>query len=160
MRAITLFVCLLFAAGCGSKTEDAKPAPAPEPSVAYTNATGGAVAVSSFRVFSVTAAPNRPGQSRRAVVVRAVLATGYTFDLTYRYVGSTFPAATGAVTLDEAIQVDYYNAGTPSNAYQAPVASGTLQVESVSPQVVSGTYAGPMVAGGPIVRLTFTRLPI
>ena len=111
------------------------------------------------KAYSVTATPVLAGP-RRAIAIKAVLPNGTVLDVSYRYLGSAFPGAAGPVVLNEAIFVDNYPAGSSGTSYQAPTSTGTLSVESVTPQVVSGTYAGPLVSGGPTVRLVFTKIPI
>ena len=162
MKAITFALCLLAATGCGSKTTDPQPAAkaADAPAVTYVAPNGAAVAVSSWVVYSVTAAPNRPGQDRRSVTVQATFAGGRVLTLAFDYVGSTFPRQTGPVALDAGIRVSDAVNQQAGSYYVAPVTAGTLRVDSVSPQVVSGTYTGPLVAGGPAVSFAFSKLPI
>lgn len=159
MKTALLALCLLFAAGCGSKSDDAQPQAKPA-AATYTGPTGAAVAVNSATAFSVTAAPNQPNQSRRAIGVTAVLSNGRTLTVSFEYLGGAFPSAPGAVALDAGIRVWYRLDQTPISDYVAPVTAGTLRVDSVSPQVVSGTYTGPLTAGGPAVSFTFNRLSI
>ena len=162
MKTALFALSLLFAAGCGSKSDDAQPVtkPAPAPAATYTTAAGPAVTVNSTAVFSVTAAPNQPGQLRRAILVRAMLSTGFVLNVTYEYLGGAFPASEGPVPLDAIIRVNYEANQQLVSFFLAPVTAGTLRVDSINPQIVSGTYSGPLTAGGPVVSFTFNRLAI
>ena len=162
MKTFSLALALLAATGCASKESAPAPTtPTPAPaSTTYISPTGQQMAVASTKVYFVTATPTRLGQERRAIVVRTQLSDGSELTMSYRYIGRTFPGALGAVTLDEAIRATTTSATQVSASYEAPVTMGTLNVDGITPQVVSGTYTGPLVAGGPAVRFTFSRLPI
>lgn len=156
-RMKALLPLLLLATACAS-SDNPPPIDPPGPAVTYTDAAGATTTVSTFSTYYVTATPASNGD-RRAILVRSQLSNGSTLDVTYTYMGQTFPGATGPVTLNGPLRVDNYVGSTAGMTYN-PASGGTISVQSITPRVVSGTYAGPLVSGGPSVRLVFDRLPV
>ena len=163
MKHLLLSLSLLATLSACSKSEAPSPAtpttpPAPAP-VVYTDAAGFTASVSAYRVLSVTATPGSQQRARRAVVVRAELPNGSSLLVTYTYVGSAFVPNSGPMTLDEPVSVD--NSGgkltTPTRYQAAGITNGTL-ISEAGAGTVSGTYTGPLVAGGGAVRLTFNKV--
>lgn len=160
MKHFLLSALTLTLLSCAKTAEPAPAAPAPVVPVTFTDAAGTTVAVKSYSAYSVTATPAVSRQPRRAVIVRAQLANGSTLDVTYTYVGNTFIAGAGPMVLDEAPLVDNYGGSlsTPTRYQAAGGAPGTLVSENAQPAAVSGTYTGPLVAGGGAVKLVFSKL--
>ncbi len=148
---------MLTACGEDDKPDDPKPA---TPAATFTDGAGKQSTLSAVTVFSVTATPTNAtptGLPRRAFVVRAELPGGGIFDVTYTYLGSKEPTATGALTLDGPVRVQSYTPPAVPATYQAPTSNATFTIDSTTPLVVSGTYAGSAVAGGPVVKFAFTK---
>lgn len=159
MKTILLSLLTLAATGCASKGDDPQAQVVTPAPVTYTDASGKSSALSTYQVYSVTAPPVG-GVARRAVVVRTTLPNASTLDVTYTTTGTSFPGGLGDVTLVEAPLVDNYGP-VPTTRYQAAgVTTGTLKVEGEAPTVVSGTYSGPLTAGGGTVKLVFNKLTI
>ena len=163
MKHLLLSLSLLATLSACSKSEAPAPAtlatpPAPAP-VVYTDAAGNTAPISSYTAYSVTATPGSQQRERRAVVIRALLPNGSTLDATYTYMGRTYIGGAGAMPLDEPVLVVNYGGQlSPRTSYQAAgFTTGTL-VSEAGPNTVSGTYTGPLVAGGGAVRLTFSKL--
>ncbi|MDB5234220.1 MAG: hypothetical protein JWR44_1213 [Hymenobacter sp.] len=154
---VFLFLLLLTLAAC---SKDAAPVAPRAPAVTYTDPAGKQTALTAYSVSLTTPPPSTTGQPRQILVFRATLPDGSVLELLYYYLGNGFPAATGAVRLDEFVQSANYPMGGNANGgtYFGGTATGTLSVDSVSPAVCSGTFAGPMVQGGPGVRLVFERV--
>ena len=153
-----LFVLLLTLAAC-SKAADPV-APPSGPTVTYTDAIGKQTLLTTYGASLITPPRSATGQERRILVLRSSLPDGTVLELLYYYVGSGFPAATGPVRLDELVQsANYPTGGTAiGGPYYGGVSTGSLSVDSVTPAVCSGIFAGPMVVGGPSVRLVFQRV--
>ena len=164
-RALALLLALPLAlSGCGGKSADPAPAPpavaGPARGVTYADGSGRTLAVGTFSAYSVTATPSATRLARRAVVVRVLLPDGRTLDVTYTYLGAAFPTGNGTIKLDEAPMVSTAGGSqaNPTRYQAAGVTTGTLTADAGGAESVSGTYAGPLTAGGPAVSLTFTRL--
>ncbi|MDO7849423.1 phosphatase PAP2 family protein [Hymenobacter sp. M29] len=155
--ALTLLVAL---AACSKDAPEAPPVPAT--SVVYTDGAGKTTTLSTFQASLSTPPPSTSGQARRILVLKSNLPDGTTLELLYYYVGSTFPTSTGPVQLDEFVQSANYPIGGNANGgpFFGGSSTGTLTVDSVTPALCSGTFAGPMVVGGPRVRLAFQRVPL
>ena len=155
------FAALALLIGLAACSKDA-PEPPPATSVVYTDGTGKTSALTTFQASLSTPPPSTLGQARRILVLRSNLPDGTTLELLYYYVGSTFPGSTGPVRLDGPVQSANYPIGGNANGgpYFGGSSTGSLTVDSVTPALCSGTFAGPMVVGGPSVRLVFQRVPL
>jgi len=141
-----------------------KNSPAPQPAASSATYAEGNAAPTALPLpastFATNVANSQANEPRRAVVLHAVLPNGQTLAITYSFLGSAFPA-TGSVALDAPVQIAALNAANqPGTAWQDGGSRAQLTVDSTSPKVVSGSYTGTFTAGGPVVRFTFTRLPL
>ncbi|RSK50787.1 hypothetical protein [Hymenobacter rigui] len=159
MKYLSLLLLLPALGMLTACNNDDTDAPAPVPATAtYAEGSGAAVALSLPSVSYVTAVANGPGnQPRRAIVLRVTLPNGSVSTMTYNYAGSEFPAV-GPVALDVPVVITPVTITGPG--FQDGGSQATLKVESVTPQVVSGTYSGTFTMGGPPVRVVFNRLPL
>lgn len=147
-------VCLL--AACHHKRDEPQPT---APSATYAEASNSPVAIELPKgSFVVVAASQPANQPRRAVQLNVTLPNRTVYTMLYSFLGSSFPAV-GAVALDATVQIAP-TANAISSFFQDSGSQGTLRVESTSPQTISGSYTGALVAGGPTVRLVFNRLPL
>ncbi len=158
-----VLLALLGVGGLAACSKDAPESPpVPATSVVYTDGGGKTTALTAVRASLGTPPPSASGQQRRMLVLRSDLPDGTTLELLYYYVGSGFPSTTGPVRLDEFVQSANYPIGGNANGgtYFGGTATSTLTVDSVTPAVCSGTFAGPVTMGGPSVRLVFQRVPL
>ncbi|WP_201977163.1 hypothetical protein [Hymenobacter rubidus] len=96
----------------------------------------------------------------KATFIGVYLSNGRKLEINYPFAGNDFPAV-GPVTLAPFITVSYVDTQYGvSYVNHADVATGTLQVESATPRLVSGTYTGPVELGGPTVKVAFKNVPV
>jgi len=161
MKSAPFIVLLLISLLSACSKADPKPALVAATSVTYTDAAGKESSVATYYTALGWTTPSASGQPRRVIIVTAALPDGTLLDLAYYVVGTGFPATTGAVPLDENVQVANYPAGATSGTFYGGAGgavNGTLSIDSVTPVVFSGTFVGPLAAGGPSVRVVFQRL--
>lgn len=165
LPALLLSAALLSTAACSSKKDDAQPAaPAstsPAVGLTYREGSGPAAALTDVRTYFVTATPVQAGE-RRMLGVQATLPDGRRVDIAYSFVGRNFPGATGPVVLNGLLRIDCYPlTGTGAGTRYEPAATtGSVSVDEITPHIISGTYTGPLVAGGREGQLVFTRLSV
>ena len=152
----------LGATACGRKEENP-----PNPStseVTFADAQGNKHEVLSckagFPTISLWVGPSVPITYSKAVFVGVYLSNGRVLEINYPVTGSDFPPI-GSVMVTPVITVSYSDARYGVDyVNNANLTMGTLQVESTSAQLVSGTYTGPVEYGGPTMKLTFKNLKV
>jgi hypothetical protein len=144
----------------------ADPTPRPPAATAtYTDEQGVRTALSTISAALVvesppSTAPGLPPVTAYAVRFTTQLPTGRPLSVSFPFADPALPGP-GPVTLFPFLLVRA--AGTAPGTfleYRAPVAAGTLRVEAGAPRAVSATYAGPLEAGGPSVRLELDHVPV
>ena len=156
MKYSFLLLALLLFVACSKKQE---PTPVPGPTVTYTDSAGKTFTITAYQTSLIVGAPLPSGTAMRFIVLHIELPDASQADLLYNYAGTGFPRTTSPVSLYTYVNAAQYAPGASTGTYYG-VAHGSLTVDSVSPALVSGSYAGPLEISGTPVMFRFQRLPV
>ena len=136
------FLAALFVFAC-SKKELATPIA----NGVYTDPSGITLQLDSLQAHTASISPQRTtGLARQSIVLTAKLPDGRVLLVQYNVVQSVLPATASTLVIDRTPLASLSPRGKAliSGYTDFTVSTGTLQLESSSPQLVAGTFSGPI----------------